>query len=248
MFYDLPKRGRDGKARTLGRAGPPPPGAEWGAWGQGRPHGRTPRPQRQLCCAGPLLLSVVPEATRWGSSSVRGPGRPPAQEAAGAPGGPGQAGSSLFVRSGSSAGRNLEITSYPVLSARDCGADRHGPRFCLRLRNGRLLTRPSPPRAAAGAGPRGGVCRCGPCAVPHSRHVPCDARVVPRLAAETPSGAGHALALSRGRPAAPGPGRWLRVLGQKASESRGHVAGPPQGAGLPFRVPSLLLGKAVMPR
>lgn len=158
------------------------------------------------------------------------------------------AGSSLFVRSGSSAGRNLEITSYPVLSARDCGADRHGPRFCSRLRNGRLLTRPSPPRAAAGAGPRGGVRRCGPCAVPHSRHVPCDARVVPRLAAETPSGAGHALALSRGWPAAPGPGRWLRVLGQKASGSRGRVAGPPQGAGLPFRVPSLLLGKAVIPR
>lgn len=186
---------------------------------------------------------------RDGAAPQRGgPGRPPAQEAAGAPGGPGQAGSSLFVRSGSSAGRNLEITSYPVLSARDCGADRHGPRFCSRLRNGRLLTRPSPPRAAAGAGPRGGVRRCGPCAVPHSRHVPCDARVVPRLAAETPSGAGHALALSRGRPAAPGPGRWLRVLGQKASGSRGRVAGPPQGAGLPFRVPSLLLGKAVIPR
>lgn len=164
-----------------------------GSLGPGPSPRGTPGPRRQLCCAGPLLLSVVPEATRWGSSSARGPGRPPAQEAAGAPRGPGQAGSSLFVRSGSSAGRNLEITSYPVLSARDCGADRHGPRFCLRLRNGRLLTRPSPPRAAAGAGPRGGVRRCGPCAVPHGRHVPCDARVVP------PSGRGDPLG-RRARP------------------------------------------------
>lgn len=65
------RQGRKSKDTREGRS-PPPRGLSGEPGARAVPTGGRPDLRGSSAAAGPLLLSVVPEATRWGSSSARG--------------------------------------------------------------------------------------------------------------------------------------------------------------------------------